>query len=461
MQIPIISGIATSGADFRSAYPLNLIPVPKATGLSEGYLRPAEGIVKYADLPGIDRGGWVWNGVHYRVAGNSLISIVGGVVSVIGAVEGQDFCTFTEDFNRLAINGGESLYYWDGYTFSQVTDPDLGAVLSVVWVDGYFVTTDGDALVSTEINDPFAVNPLKYGSSEINPDPVVGLVKIRNEIYAVNRHTVEIFQNVGGSGFPFARINGAQIMKGAVGARAACEFMGGLAMLGGGKNEAPAIWLGGGGNAQKISSREVDDVLRGYTEADLASVVLEARVDRGHEWLYIHLPDQTLVFDGTGTAVAGNPVWFILRSASGPYRARSFVWLDGAWYSGDPTEPLCGIMVDNSSSHYDDVVPWEFSTPINYNEGRGALINEIELVCLTGNVAVGDDPRVSTSYSLNGESWSQPRYTRAGTNGQLAKRIVWFQQGMFSNWRIQRFQGDSRAHLAIARLEAKIEGLAV
>ena len=47
--IPILSGISASGADFRSAYPVNLVPVPKVQGISQGYLRPAEGIVAVAD----------------------------------------------------------------------------------------------------------------------------------------------------------------------------------------------------------------------------------------------------------------------------------------------------------------------------------------------------------------------------------------------------------------------------
>jgi hypothetical protein len=66
----------------------------------------------------------------------------------------------------------------------QVTDPDLGVVLDVVWVDGYFMTTDGEFLVVTELTDPTQVNPLKYGSSEVDPDPVVALLKLRNEVYA-------------------------------------------------------------------------------------------------------------------------------------------------------------------------------------------------------------------------------------------------------------------------------------
>jgi hypothetical protein len=35
------------------------------------------------------------------------------------------------------------------------------------------------------------VDSFKYGSSEVDPDPVKALLKVRNEVYALNRHTIE------------------------------------------------------------------------------------------------------------------------------------------------------------------------------------------------------------------------------------------------------------------------------
>ena len=79
---------------------------------------------------------------------------------------------------------------------------------------------------------------------------------------------------------------------------------------------------------------------------------------------------------------------------------------------------------------------------------------------VTGRVALGADPLVWTSYSINGLTWSQPRYARVGKIGDYGIRVAWLQQGFMRNWRIQRFQGSSDAHISIARLEATLEGLA-
>jgi hypothetical protein len=370
--------------------------------------------------------------------------------------------TFDYSFDRLAIASGGRLYYWNG-TLTQVTDPDLGIVLDVVWVDGYFMTTDGEYLIVTELSDPTQVNPLKYGAAEADPDPIVALLKLRNEVYALNRNTIEVFDNVGGDLFPFARIDGAQIQKGVIGTFGCCVFMEQVAFLGSGRNEQPGIYLGANATATKVSTQEIDDLLMGYTEAQLATVKLEARNDKNHQHLYVHLPDRTIVFDASASRALSNPVWFTLTTTAGgfaQYRARNLVWVYDKWIVGDPQSGNLGYLTDTTGEHWGQVVRWEFGTLIVYNEGKGALFHELELVSLTGRVAVGKNPYISTSYSVDGLSWSQDRSISVGTTGNTKKRLTWFQQGNMRNWRIQRFRGDSDAHVSFARLEAKIEGLA-
>lgn len=464
MQIPVLNGIYTDGvADFRTSYPVNLVPVPKQQGISNGYLRPADGLAQSGVAPGIDRGGINWNGVCYRAMGSKLVSVgASGAVTELGDIGSGGQVTFDYSFDRLAISSASRLYYWDGLSVTYVTDTDMGAVIDFCWVDGYFMTTDGRSLVVTELNNPYSVNPLKYGSSEVDPDPIKGLLKLRNEVYALNRHTIEVFDNIGGDFFPFQRVDGAQIPRGVVGTFAACVLIEAIAFLGSGRNEAPSIYVGTNSNTVKIATREIDQILQQYTEDELSTAVLESRVDKGHQHLWVHLPDQTLVYDAAASAVLSEPVWFHLTSAINgfsKYRARNLVWCYNKWLCGDPTSPIHGHLADNVSSHYGQDVRWEFGTLVMYNEGRGAIFHELELVCLTGRVGLGKDPVISTSYSVDGETWSQDKFAKVGKIGDRSKRIAWLQQGHMRDWRIQRFKGDSQAHITIARLEAQLEPL--
>jgi hypothetical protein len=466
MQIPILNGIYTDGvSDFRTSYPRNMVPVPKQQGISEGYLRPADGIVQFGTGPGADRGAITWNGKCYRAMGNSLVRIdADGTTTVLASIPGSSQVTFDYSFDNLAVASDGKLYYWNGSTLSQVTDTDLGTVVDFVWVDGYFMTTDGQYLIVTELNDPKSVNPLKYGSSEADPDPIKGLLKLRNEVHALNRFTIEVFQNVGGDLFPFERIEGAQMQRGSIGTYTNAVFMEAIAFLGSGRNEAPAVWLGSSGSTQKLSTREIDQILLEYTEDELASAIMEVRVTNGHQFLYLHLPDQTWVYDGAGSQAVGEPVWFNLTSSilgKGVYRARNFVWCYNEWLCGDPTTNKHGVLTNDVSSHYGDVNGWDFGTVILYNEGRGAVFHELELVALTGNVVLGSDPTIWTSYTVDGRTWSQERGRSAGGQGERLKRLAWLQQGHMRHWRCQKFRGDSDSHISVARIEATVEGLNV
>lgn len=464
MQIPILSGVyTTSTADYRTSYPCNLVPIAQDTGLSTGYLRPADGIVQYGTGPGINRGGINWRDVLYRVMDQDFVSVsAAGVVTPLGTITGQGRVSMFYGFDYLAIVSNTGAWLYDGSTLQQITDPDLGPVLSGIWIDGYFMFIDPEFIIVTELTNPFAIDPLKYGSSEADPDPLKAIVKVRNEAYVLNRHTTEVFDNIGSAGFPFQRIEGAQIMKGTVGTHTATRFLDNVAMIGGGENEAPSVWLVANGQAAKIATREVDLLLESYTEAELAGSFLEARVDRAQQWLIIHLPDRTICYDAETSQQLQTPVWFYLASSlthTGPWRVSDLVWCYDRWNVADTQSGALGSLSSTVATHWGEPVAWEFATTLLYNEGRGAIVHELELVALTGRQALGANPQISTEYTKDGVTWSVPKFISAGKQGQRDKRLVWYQQGAMRNIRAQRFRGTSDAYLSIARLEARLEAL--
>lgn len=465
MQVPIVSGIyAGANAEFRTSYPVNMVPTPKTTGINAGYLRCADGIVQHGTGGGACRGGIEWDGVIYRVLGSDLVSEDSdGNVTIIGDVAGSGDVSMAYSFDYLAVVTGGRLWLYDGTTLAQNTDDDLGLVIDVEWVDGYFMLTDGEFLIVTELSDPFEVNPFKYGSSEVDPDAVVAVVKLRNEILAVNRYSIETFQNQGGSGFPFVRANGAQIHRGAVGTHACVEYMSTVAFVGSGHNESPAVWMGANGQSTKVSTTEIDLILQEYTEAELSKTLMEVQTDRGHNTLIIHLPRHTMLFDAAASQESGSPVWYFLSTSTdgtGRWDARHIVWAYDRWNVGSASTTALGQLTRDVASHWGEVVTWQFGCPIIYNEGRGLQFHEVELVCLTGSTPIGKDPVISTEYSKDGVVWSQPKTRRAGKTGERTQRLRWTRQGSMSNFRMQRFIGSSDAPIAPARLEIRVEPLA-
>ena len=465
MQIPIINGIYSDNApDFRTSYPRNMVPVPKSTGIAAGYLRPAEGALTDGTGPGVSRGGINWNGVLYRVMGTSLVRIAAdGTATTIGTIAGTTPVSMVYSFDYLAIAGGGRLYLYDGTALQRVVDGDLGTVLDVIWIDGYFMTTDGTSIVVTQLTDPFAVDPLKYGSSESDPDPVKALLKLRNEVYALNRYTIEVFNNVGGSVFPFQRINGAIIERGVIGTHSCAVYNQAIAFLGSAREESPAIWLGTYGGMLKISTREIDQVLESFTDAQLEAVEFETRSFRGHSHLWVRLPDRTMVYDHAASQELGSLVWHELSGAvdgHSAYPVRDAIWCYGQWNVAHTSTTTFGKLTDAISTLWGGAIGWDFNTQIVYNDGGGAIFHELELVSLTGNVAFGSIPVIWMQYSLDGNTLSAERSINAGGFGERNRRLTWRGCGKMRDRRVQRFRGTSDAHIAVVRLEARLEALA-
>ncbi|WP_131669252.1 packaged DNA stabilization protein [Psychrobacter pygoscelis] len=466
MQIPIVNGIYTDmTADYRTSYPLNLVPVPKQNGISAGYLRKADGIKLLcgASRSGVDRGGINWKDVCYRVIGSTLYRVTEhGQCTAIGAISGSNQCTFAYSFDRLAIAGGGNLYYLQGNTLSQVTNTNLGRVVDAEWIDGYFVTTDGEYVVQTELNDPTKVSPTKYGSSEADPDPIIGLLKVRNELCVFNRYTIEVFDNTGGAGFAFSRIDGAMMTKGLIGTSAKCQFAGSFAFVGSGKNQPCSVYLGANGGLSKVATREIERILADYTDAQLSEVVLESKEQDMHQHLYLHLPDKTMVYDFAASQVMQQPIWFELSSSTdgkGAYRAINHVWCYNRWIVGDRIDGRIGVLDNKLSSHYGKPVTWQIQTTFIYNGGQSGQIKSVELVGLTGRVNDMSNPQVFLSYTKDGLRWSNERLQSQGMRGHYSKRIVWLRAvGKFQQMVGLRFRGCDDSLASFTAVEIDVEG---
>lgn len=443
-SLPLLSSIyATEGGDFETLYPTNMEPVAIDTKISKGYLRTAMGASTWTTGPGIDRGGINWNGSLYRVMGSTLVYVdSGGFITTVGDV-GSDGLPVALDygFGRLAINSNGNLWYYDGGALTQVTDPDLGTVNDMVWMDGYYITTDGQSIVVTDLSDPYSVNPLKYGSAEADPDQIVGLGKLRGELIAFGLNTIEFYSNAGTAGFPFQASVGATIPIGVVGRFAKIPYAQTYAFVGSGRNQSNGVWLMGQGSASKISTRAIDDLIA--AEQNKGAIQLETRVSRDENRLYVHLSNCSLVYLASASSLVGEPVWYICKSGLAmdrAYRLRNAVhvydklicgdtessslglvledldggdgtgfmsWsLDGETFSQEKSLPLgkrgdryirpqwrprlrfdSGFMSirfrgTNSQPHFEEATGWRFDCGLLFNQTRGAIIYDLELVGL-------------------------------------------------------------------------------
>lgn len=481
-QIPLASGTYTDvGAEFRTSYPRNLVPVVKETGISKMFLRSAEGITRFdvnaPALTGHDRGGINWEGTLYRVIGTNFVSVsAAGAVTVLGQIpdDGNPVAMAYGYTNQgIGIVSANTLWYYTvqtpsggtnpNPTLQQMTDPNLGKPIDLLWMAGYFVMTDGTYCFVTQLANQFTLNTQLYGSSSNQPDPLNCVWKFRNELYLGNRYQIPVMDNEGGTGFPFQENIGATIQKGAIGPYAKAMTSQGFAFIGGAAEEAPSVWLSVGlGIATKIASREIEMVMGKYLESQLYTATLEYRAEKEQQFIYMHLPNETFVYDVAGSQVAQTPLWFALDSSadgSGPWRAWHPVYCYGKFIVGDKYDQRLGFIDSTTAAQYGVNARWQFDTMAVYNNARGFNVTALELIGAYGRAALGESDTMSLQYTNDGRLWSSPRFISMGAQGRTKQRAQWRPKHFFRNFRGYRFAGFNAAPISFAALEMNGEPL--
>jgi hypothetical protein len=471
MQVDILKGVYNKDADYGEKYPKNIMPIAQQTNVSTGYLKNVNGVVQFTDSTdwGLDRGGINWNGRLFRALGQFLVEIDStGNIFKRGEI-GNDFknVSFAYGFDRLAIVSNGKLFYYvtAGGVFSEVTDPDLGLVQNVLWVDGYFVLNDSQYIIVTELNDPTSIDPFKYGSSEISPDDIISILKLKNEIVALNRYSIEFFSNIGSSGFPFQRIEGATITRGCIGRDACCVYDDTITFLGNAVNEQLGIYQAVNGQSVKISTKEIDNVIASYSETQLTVTKLEMLLQDGDLMLYVHFLNGTWVYNITASKALQTQVWYSISSFINNdldyYDAWNYVYCFDKLICGRRSSTTIGYVDASITTHWGNKINWEFQTNIIYNEGNGAIIHEMELQHNIKALPLTQDAYISTDYSFDdGVTWSQRRNLSIGRNGNRVQKMRFVRNGRIETRRVQRFSGDSDSNMSISRLDMRIEPLA-
>jgi len=393
IKIPIILGDKTvSDSDYQDAVPINMIAVLRDVNGDSGYLYSHDGLTLAATGQGYDRGALYNERMRrsFRVSGQKLIEIksVSGVITapVIGDISGADLVSFDYSFNSIMIVADQRAYRFDGANLVLMTDPDIGAPIDVAQIDGYYVFTDGEYLYHTDIGDETSIDPLKFATSELSPDPTKAVGRTQDDLLIVfNRYTTEYFINQANEQFAFSRLNQKAVDAGIVGTHAWCPMDGNIFILGGRKDEDVSVYVLGSGQTVSISTRFVDSIVGQYTEDQLSTAKLESRTSKRDQLLYIHLPNETLVYNQSIAKKFGvNSAWSIMQFNDGPWRAINFAFDPNLnmWLAGDRFDEKIARLDPSTASQYGEAIDSYFYTP--FVPVESASIDSLELNTVSG-----------------------------------------------------------------------------
>ena len=459
MPIQLLAGDTVDDqTDYRDAMPVNMSGILRPIFGSQGYMLQQPGITQYATGLGRDRGA-TWNDKfqqHFRLSNTAFISVgATGTVTNLGTILNTDQASFANSFNTQAIVADGAYWLYDPTDgFRQVTDPDVGNPIDIVWVDGYYVMTDGEYLFHTDLTDEESIDPLKYATAEFSPDPTIGLsLTMDDKIIAWNRYTTEYFANTANEFFAFTRLSSRTVKYGLVGTHCKAEIGGEFFFMGGPREGNVSIYKLDVGGATNISSREIDKLISQYSETLLAECVLETRIVDNYAYLVVHLPNDTVMLNiKIGAAAGWDKAWCVLRSSvttGDTYRGINAIFEPrrGQWVMGDKVSSRIGYLDMSVATHYGIIAEWVLFTPLMYMEA--ASVDEMMIQTIPGFTAF-DDAQVFFSTTYDGQFYSMEAIMQYGAPSAYTRRFIGRQIGYVPNYIGFKLRGASRSRMAFA-----------
>ena len=466
----------SENVQYASSRCINWIPiVAEGPALNPKALMQPPGLKQIIDSGlGNNRGGLTMKEVPYHINGNSLISeSFVGVVTNHGTIPGSGRVSLATNGQYLVIViPGVSAFAYDNValTLTQITHVDFRVSDTVVFKDGYFVfsASDGTVFFNSSLNDPFTYDALDTGTAEINPDRIVGLHVNHNELFVGGGETFELFQNVGGEGFPFQVIPGANIQKGVHAKFSMIEFDNTFCFVGGGLNELSAVWkVSGSSSAAKLSTDLIDAEIQKFNEAEIKESFALTYAIKGQFFASFtfeseRIPSRTFVYNATASVLAGAPVWFELQTGitDGRFRVQSVVKAYGKLIVGDDRSGIIGEFDDKTLDYYGDYIFRQSASQPFSLGGDTVYAGEFEATFQSGvGVTGGDDnPHCMMDISNNGGvTFGSKTNRKLGKVGQYQRRSIWERQGRFPVERVIRLTVVAKVKANLMRIAARPE----
>lgn len=319
-------------------------------------------------------------------------------------------------------------------TKSEATTYDLSSFIDVDRLGSRFVCLTKDNFIATAIsigangdkNIDFEHRP-DFGGALIvqrsDPDKNMAIRSYQGKYVAVfGRNTVEFFVLSGDVNSVFAPVPNLTTSAGIVSTGSVCHFMGVFAAIGSTKGSSLQVILIQPGSHKAISNSDIDRTLMKYKESELSDVLVESFLMKGREFLIVHLPNETLLYDGS----TGN--WSELSTAHGrnvgAYQGRHVIYNPKLGFTCHAGESI-SLLDDSVSSQNGEVQDFiAYSPMIEAVKGRGMLPGfGLTFDTIPGHVNQIQTAFISSSYDgyTFGEQESRLQYNNPN---EYMKKIV-------------------------------------
>lgn len=409
-------------------------------GRSPHMIQGMAGIRPFSTItPSPQRAGIQFNGSLYSVAGGAFYSVnSAGTATSIGTGLPAGTVDIAKNVSQIAILIEPDLWVYESGVLTQVTDTDYtsrGAKKMAV-LDNYggFIEPNSGRFFICDLTDFTVYDSLDFATAEAQPDNLVSIESNQRQFVLFGEESGELWDNVGGSGFPFVRVTNGYFESGCIGKDATCGA------------DNTVFWLDqdrifrrlNGITPTRISHDGVEQQWQDY--ATVSDVTVFPYVHDGHTFIVVRFPTQgaTWVYD------INTQEWHERESYGyDHWRAAWVVKCYGKTLVGDTQSGNIGEIHSRTYSEWGGILNREATSAVTYAENKWAFFDRLELDMEVGQgleVGQGSDPQVMLDVSNNGGIDFRALPNRSlGTTGQYTKTIHWDGMGR-SKERVHRFR---------------------
>ena len=419
-----------------------------------------------------NRGSHVKAGIPYFVNGTTLYRLDRSVdaedvevftIASLGTVEGSGRVSMADNGSELIIlvpgGAGYILDETSGTPFQEITaagfrasgDPQI-----VVFIDSYFVcSTDSKKFIRSDSNQGLVWDALNFYTAESDPDEIVGLQVYNNRLFVLGSEVTEEFANNAGV---FQR-TGFYIDKGLYAEFSTISTNNSFMWLGGGTNEAAAVWTLSGNAPVKVSTTAIDVAIQDFTSEQIEQAFSYSYAKDGAFFVGFSFPTRTFEIntitgkwnERTSQFVNTKGLVEVTR-----WRVNSLVTAYNKVLCGDSEDGRIGSIEKDTYSEYGNEIVRTFSTIPLAEFGNALSVTRAELTMESG---VGDlvttDPKISLQTSKDGKKFSDFLTRGMGKIGEYSRRIIWTRLGRFPRFSVFRFKMSDPVKPVVIKLEIK------
>lgn len=395
-------------------------------GKSPHMIQGMAGIRSFATIAtGPQRAAIQFGGALYCVAGGTFYSVnSAGVETSIGSVTGTGRIDIAKNTSQIAILVEPDLWVYESGTLTQVSDADFtsrGAKKMAV-LDNYggFVEPDSGRFFVCDLADFTVYDALDFATAEGAPDNLVSIESNQRQFVLFGEESLELWDNIGGSGFPFERVPNGYVENGCGAKDSTCAA------------DNTVFWLDqdrifrrlNGITPTRVSKEGCEQQWQDYST--VADAVAYSYVHDGHTFIVLRFPTAgaTWVYDiNTGE-------WHERQSYGyDHWRAAWVVKCYNKTLVGDTQTGNIGEIHSTTYSEWGGILNREATSGVVNGQGKRLFHDRVELDMDVGNgleTGQGSDPVVMMDISDDGGINFRAKPNRSiGITGQTRKKVHW------------------------------------